>query len=133
MLTDPSLDIQGAIVAAVKTATAATVSNRVYDAAPASPTFPYITIGDGQVAPELGEQTNSADTIIQIDVWSRAVGYPEAKSIAKTIISALHDANLTVPNNKNVSILFETANYLRDPDGLTRHAALTFSIQTDAA
>lgn len=133
MLTDPSLDIQGAIVAAVKTATSSTVSGRVYDSVPTSPTFPYVTLGNGDVTPELGEQTNAADITMQIDVWSRGVGFGEAKTIAKSIISALHDADLTVPNNKNVSILFQTANYLRDPDGLTRHAALNFQIQTDAS
>lgn len=133
-LTDPTLDIQGAIVAALKAdgVLPSVVGGRVYDAPPNSPQFPYITIGDGSLSPELGEQTDAAETIMQIDVWSRAVGYPEARQISKAIIAALHDDDLTVPNQRNVSILLQTANYLRDPDGLTRRAALTFQILTDA-
>lgn len=140
MLTDPSLDIQGAIVAALKAdvALAALVNARVYDQAPApvppatTVTFPYVTVGDGSMIPELGEQTDASDTTTQVDAWSRAPGYPEVKRIAKAIIAALHDADLNVANHQNVSILVQTVNYFRDPDGLTRHAAITFQIQTDA-
>jgi hypothetical protein len=138
MLTDPSLDIQSAIVTALKPVLPDTLGARIYDSVPApvAPatvvTFPYVTIGNGDVTPELGEATDAADTMIQVDAWSRAVGFGEVKTVARAIIAVLHDADLPVPNQRNVSILLHSVTYLRDPDGLTRHAALQFKIQTDA-
>jgi hypothetical protein len=138
MLTDPSLDIQAAIVAALKAVLPDVLGARAYDQVPApvapatSAIFPYITVGNGDMMPELGEFTDAADTMIQVDVWSRAVGFGECKTIARAVTAALHDADLAVPNQTNVSILLSTVNYLRDPDGITRHAALQFKIQTDA-
>ena len=54
-MSDASLVLQGAVVTLLKStaAVAAIVGARVYDSVPESPTFPYITVGDDQVLPEL--------------------------------------------------------------------------------
>lgn len=127
-MSDPSLEVQAAIVAALKTngALPAVVGARVYDSVPTSPTFPYVTLGDCQVLPDKAECIDGAELFLQIDVWSRAVGFPESKQIAKAIVVKLDDQPLTVAGHDVVIFEHQSTQYLRDPDGLSRHAALSF-------
>lgn len=125
-MSDPSLVLQGAVVALLKVAMPPVVGGRVFDAVPPSPGFPYVSVGDGQV---LGDDTedcgDGSEVNLQVDAWSRAVGYPEVKTIAAAIRTALK----TIPTLTGfvVSVVeFQQCVYLRDPDGLTRHAALQF-------
>lgn len=135
-MSDPSLALQGAIVATLKGngALPPVVAARVYDEVPAEKervdktgaAFPYVTVGDGQV---LGDDTedcgDGSEVFVQIDAWSRAVGYPEVKAIAAAIRTALKA--LPTLSGFDVSVVeFQQCQFLRDPDGKTRHAALQF-------
>lgn len=127
-MSDPSLELQAAIVTALKApgVLPGIVGGRVYDAAPAGAAFPYITLGDCQVLPDKSNCIDGAEVYPQIDVWSRAVGYPEAKTITKAVLAALDDQELVVSGFNVVVFELQSVNYLRDPDGMTRHAAITF-------
>lgn len=127
-MTDPSLPLQDALVAALRAdgALPAVVGGRVFDQAPANPIFPYVTLGDGQVLPDKAECIDGVEIFLQVDVWSRKVGYAEAKQIAAAAIAALDDQALTVAGFNVTVFELSSVQYLRDPDGLTRHAAITF-------
>jgi hypothetical protein len=127
-MSDPALELQGAIVAALKVAAAlqATVGSRVYDAVPAAAAFPYVSLGPCQVLPDKAACVDGAEVILQIDAWSRAVGFPEVKAIAKAVVGALDDQPLTVPDHDVIVFEHQETRYLRDPDGQTQHAALIF-------
>lgn len=134
-LTDPSLALQGAIISTLKNdqVVSGFVVGRVFDSVPTpSPSFPYISLGDAQVLPELAEFTNAADLFITLHIWSRAVGFPECKRIGAAVTAALHDATLTLADGTLQSLLLDSSRYLRDPDGLTSHGILTFAALTDA-
>lgn len=122
-MSDPSLEMQAAIVAALQ---AADLGAGIYDTARADASFPYITLGDGQVLPDKADGIDGAELFLQVDVWSRAVGFPEAKTIAKGVIAALDDQPITVTGQDVIVFEHQETRYLRDPDGLTRHAAITF-------
>lgn len=127
-MSDPSLEVQAAIVTALKAAGAlpTVIGQRVYDAAPANAVFPYITLGDCQVLPDKADCIDGAELILQVDVWSRATGYPETKTIAKAVLAKLDDQPISVAGQDIVVFEHQSTQYLRDPDGLTRHAAITF-------
>lgn len=126
-MSDPSLELQAAIVAALKNSPAVTalVGNRIYDAVPSNATFAYISLGDCQVLPDKADCLDGAEVFLQVDVWSRAVGYPESKTIAKAVVDKLDDQPLTVAGHDVVIFEHQSTQYLRDPDGLTRHAAVS--------
>lgn len=133
--TDPSLQIQAAIVKALRDSgpLTAIVAKRIYDATPATASFPYVSIGPASIIPELAECTDAAEVTIQIDVWSRGKGFPQVKEIGREITLLLHDAELPLVGGGAVhSLLLESTRYQRDPDGLTSHGILTFNILTDA-
>ncbi len=124
-MSDPSYPLQIAIVAALK-GDSPPAATRVYDAVPTSPQFPYVSLGDMQVLPDKADCIDGTEVFLQIDAWSRTIGYQEVKQMGAAIIRALDDKELTVTGYHLVVLELQSLNYLRDPDGLTRHAALTF-------
>jgi hypothetical protein len=138
--TDPGVALQRAIVAALKTNSEvkALIEDRVYDRVPRNasgePTvpFPYVTIGEVQTLPELGEATDAAESFVTLHTWSRAAGTVEAKTLSKAVSGALHDKELTLSEGTMQSLLLQDSRMLNDPDGLTSHGILNFQILTDA-
>ncbi len=132
---DASYELQIAIVGALKSdgAVRRLVGDRVYDNVPrdangkiATANFPYISLGPEQTLPDGYDCQDGSEITIQIDAWSRAVGFPEVKKIADAVRKVLHDADLALVENALVSIEFESRRVLRDPDGKTSHAVITF-------
>jgi hypothetical protein len=133
-LTDPSSDLQDAITAALaqNEDIVSLVADRIFDRISDAPTFPYISLGDTQVLPETGEQTDAAQSFITIHTWDRFEGFGAVKRLGKLVVATLHDEPLTISDGSVQSMLLDSARYLRDPDGLTSHGVLTFAILTDA-
>lgn len=123
-MSDPTLELQAAMVMALKGASIA--GSRIYDVVPPSAVFPYVTLGDVQVLPDKADCIDGVEVFPQVDVWSRTQGYGEVKTIVKAIMDALDDQPLTLTGFAVVVFEHQSTQYLRDPDGLTRHAAITF-------
>jgi hypothetical protein len=128
MSVDPSLALQRAIENALRRASIA--GGRIYDRPTLTETYPQVTIGEGQVLANLADCYDGSECFLDIHVWSRAVGYPEAKQIADLIRSTLHDADLDLDGHTLELLHFQDARALRDPDGLTSHVAMTFRALT---
>lgn len=135
MSTDPSLALQAAFVAAIR-ALNTEAGTRVYDRVPrtnnavAAGTFPYVHLGTGSVLPNKADCYNGSEVSLPVHVWSRAVGWPEAKRIASAIRAGLDDAELLLDGHTLELLELDRADYLNDPDGLTSHAVLTFRALT---
>ncbi|CDM56285.1 MULTISPECIES: DUF3168 domain-containing protein [Rhizobium] len=127
-MASPSLELQGAIAARLKASAGLTplVGSRIYDAVPADKVFPYVTIGEGDETSDDADCVDGFEISLDIDVWSRATGYPEAKRISDEIRKALKSPDLTLPINALVFFRHRQTRFLRDPDGLTSHAVMTF-------
>lgn len=128
-MADPSLELQGAIVARLKNVSAvqALIGTRIYDPVPIGATFPYVSLGPDDLISDDADCITGFEITVQIDVWSRQPGFKEAKQISDAVREALHDYDFNL--SVNASVLFEhriTRN-LRDPDGLTNHAVMTFT------
>ena len=125
---DPDLELQGAIVQCLLAdpEVIALVADRIYDRVPEMPAFPYITYGPSDSVPNGAECIDSLLVTVQIDVWSRNVGYPECKRINDAVRSALLKADLTLTVNALAYFNHAITRTFRDPDGLTNHGAVTF-------
>ena len=138
MSTDPSLALQGAVVAAIK-ALATEVGTRVYDrvardtSGKITATFPYVSLGESDVLGNYADCYDGSDVSLAIHVWSRDVGFPQCKRIASDIRTGLNNAELTLDGHTLELLELERTNYLRDPDGLTSHAVLNFRALTQSA
>lgn len=121
--TEVDLELQGAIINRLKAdpAIVALVGTRVFDSVPASAPFPYISYGASDALQADAECIRGIDIDVQIDVWSRAVGFPEAKKINGAVRNALHGVDLPLATNALVFLEHRQTATRRDPDGLTSH------------
>jgi uncharacterized protein DUF3168 len=130
---DPDLELQGLIVQTLKAdpGVAALVASRVYDRVPEAPTFPYISYGPSDSTQDDADCIDGFIVTLQLDAWSREVGYPEVKRISDAIRVALHDLDLTLTSNALAYLYHQQTRTFRDPDGLTSHAALAFEASVE--
>jgi len=121
---DPSLAIQKAVVARLRDE----VGSFVYDLVPPSDPYPRIVVGEQSASSDFQDCRWGMDTTISIDVWTRSVGYPEAKTLASEVRDALNDQILDLDGHVMDMMRFETTRYMRDPDGITSRASMQFRI-----
>lgn len=132
-MADPSLALQGALNVRLRGQVAA-VGDRVFDRAPADVVFPYIELGEFQTLDDGAQCHDGQEVFITLHVWSRAIGQVECKTIAGAVRGAVHEADLDLgPGWQFLEIAHQDTRYLKDPDGLTSHAVLTFRALTAAA
>lgn len=128
-MSDPSLALQGAIVTALKAAETAAGDSVFDDVSPSDP-YPRITIGEGQTIGNFADCYDGSEVFVEINVWSRATGFPQVKQIASEVRAALHDADLDLSGHRLELIEFQNTVYTRDPDGITRRARMTLRALT---
>lgn len=132
------LDLQGALVAAIKALNTA-AGARVYDSVPRSSTgavtaaFPFVSLGEADEVPVDEECWDRTETVHTVNVWSRAQGFPEVKAIAGAIRAALHETDLPVSGNTLDRMRVLSVNYSRDPDGITSRARIVLQTDTQPA
>lgn len=132
-MADRSLQVQKAIVARLKAASAVTsiVGQRIYDRAPQNVTFPYLRLMDVSSVPFDAEALRGRDMLLQISVFSRAVGRVEARQVMAAINEALHRRDLELEAGVVVLCRVSSARDMADPDDVTTHGIVELQIITD--
>lgn len=127
-MTSPTYELQGQIVTLLKADTdlASLIGGRIYDRVPESPTFPYVSFGPSDEISDDADCIDGFEVTMQLDVWSRAVGFPECRKIVDAVRKALPEDGITLADNALVTFNHRISRVFRDPDGLTSHGAMTF-------
>lgn len=94
--------------------------------------FPYITIGDDQIIDDGNSCAPAWECFVNVHVWSREVGRPQAKAVGAAVMEAL-DVALTIDGFVVKDHQFRDAQYPRDTDGVTTHGILQFRYLIDEA
>lgn len=112
----------------------AVAAGRIYDNPPVGAAFPYVTIGDEQVIDDSNQCGEGWEIYPDIHAWSRPVAgsKAEVKALAASIVKAVTGIT-SVSGHALVALHHETTRYLRDPDGKTEHAVITFRAVLDPA
>lgn len=139
-MSDPSLAIQMALVAKLA-ALPSESGERVYDDVPdeaqreseTGAAWPYTSLGAGQLVPVDEECFDRSSTYIDVNVWSRDIGFPQVKRIAGVYRAALHEQELVIAGHVLDRMRVENINYSRDPGGVTRRARIELLIETQPA
>lgn len=132
-MTSPTYELQGAIVQRLKNdpALSAMIGGRIYDQVPrengqVSAQFPYVSLGPTDEVSDDAECVTGFEVSIQIDVWSRATGFPECRQIIDLVRRALLNEELELSDNSLVDFTHRMTQTLRDQDGLTSHGVMNF-------
>ena len=104
------------------------VDGRVFDSVPLKAEYPYISLGPMTSDTTLADCLELDNISIQIDVWSRDVSSEEMRELANAVRQALTKTDLILEKNGLVLFNHESTRELRDPDGLTSHAAVNFDV-----
>lgn len=128
---DPQLPLQAAIVAVVKADAELTglIGGRIFDRVPVNAEgvpqgpFPYLSFGSADTTVQDTSCVGPSDCYIDINGWSREVGYPEVKRIGARA-AALLNTKLAVAGFKVVTHRVDRLSYQREQDGLTSRAIL---------
>jgi len=93
--------------------------------------FPYIVSSEVVSRESDTMLYNGYDNLVSIHVYSRYKGQKEAKEIAEQVYNSLHKQDLTMSSGTHILTKFNSANYLIDADGETRHVVMNFKIVTE--
>lgn len=111
----------------------ATLSGKagIYDEVPEGAAFPYVDLGEATATPLGAHDRFGARTVETLHVWSTYHGYAEALDITNDLVRLLDHQTLIVDGHETVSVRFERAVKMRDPDADLRHVAVRFAIETE--
>jgi hypothetical protein len=99
----------------------------VYDDAPTTATFPYITLGE-QTSSGAGDKTSDAEELtVTLHAWSRKAGRKEVKDLLERVHTALHNQELAVPGFAPVTLRHEFSNDFLEAETSTKHGVIRFS------
>lgn len=128
-MTSPTLELQGGIVTRLKATGAVTgiIGSRIYDPVPAGATFPYVSFGPSDELSDDADCITGFEVTMQLDAWSRGTGFPEVRRLADAVRDAIHGYEFNLSANALVLFEHRLTRIFRDPDGLTSHAAMTFT------
>ena len=91
---------------------------------------PYISLGPTTSIPDDYDCRDGEEITFQLDAWSWghdiAYSSAEVRRIAAAMKRSLHNAEIVLTDNALVTLTHELTRILRDPDGVTNHAAVQF-------
>jgi hypothetical protein len=131
----PSIELQKLLYDTLRADTAImALVGGVYDRVPTSPygvKNAYISFGPSDIVDDSVDCVTSGVHSFQLDVWSKAVGQVEAKTIVDLIYRTLHEQELAMTDNALAEIRVDFRRVFTDSDGLTTHgvASVTASIE----
>lgn len=107
----------------------------IYDVGgvPINQAFPYIVLFPvtNTKGTALAFGSDSVDTVMQIDVFTKASGFATARAIAKQVYALMDQKKLTLTNGfNNFFVLFDNSIETPENDGLTQHITLKFQLKT---
>ena len=129
------LALQGAFVSTLKSDLGVTsgIAGRVYDRVPANAALPYVHLRSFQGVADGADCVDGLELYADVDVWSNAVGKPEAARIAESVRRAL-DGHLLALDAPWALIDLEHRNtIIGDEDDLLVRARISFRALVERA
>jgi Protein of unknown function (DUF3168) len=106
---------------------------RVYDHAPQSAPYPFITLGQSVIRDWSTGTEDSAEYNLTFHIWSRSGGKKQVHEIIETIKDVLPDQPLMLPDHHLINLRHEFSEARLDPDGDTFHGVVRYRVVTEPA
>lgn len=94
--------------------------------------FPYVSYFAVDTLEDDADCIDGSRHTLQIDIWSRSVSPAETWDIEHEVRRVLSDLEVDLPTHALAFVHFESARDVGDPDGLTHHRVLTFTMAVEA-
>lgn len=133
-MTSASLELQGAVIARLKSwqPLQDIVGAKIYDRVPAETAAPYVEIGDFDDHRDDKTCVRSRRIYVTIHAWSDySASRVEASRIATAVENALHEAPLSLPTHRLISMDHLRSQVFQDLDGIHFHGVVEFIAWTE--
>ena len=88
--------------------------------------FPFVSFGPQNTAPFNDKGQVGQNTLAQVDIWTREHDFAANKAIADAIEAAVDRRQMALTGW--IDTHFQSAQFVRDPDGKTRHGIMLFRV-----
>lgn len=102
--------------------------NKIFDNVPQDTSYPYVVLGNFNIANRGTKTLDGNEYFLDIDVWSTYRGKKEISEAMERIYELLHDATYSVSGADMVISQVRNVITLVENDGITRHGVLTLSV-----
>lgn len=132
-MAEASLAAQRAAVTAMRSRAALTAlipSTNIMDRSGFPERMPCILVGEAQVQGDDIDCADLSDIYLDVHVWAEENVMTKCKDISGEVRRALRNLSVT-QNGFALDFNFESANYMRDPNGQHSHGVLTFYVTAE--
>jgi hypothetical protein len=133
-MTSAAAELQTAIFSALSNDSALVAElggSRIYDQAPASVAFPYITFGRTSVYDWSTGTESGTEQLFTLHIWSKARGKKEVLEVMELARQRLDNAALPLSGHHLVNLRLEFAEARYDDDLAVHHGLLRFRAVTE--
>ena len=102
--------------------------NKIFDNVPQDTSYPYVVIGNINVANRGTKSLDGNEYSVDIDVWSTYRGKKEISQAMERIYELFHDTSYSVSGADVVVRPVRSTITLVENDGITRHGVLSLSV-----
>ena len=102
--------------------------NKIFDNVPQDTAYPYVVIGNINVANRGTKSLDGNEYSVDIDVWSQYRGKKEISDAMERIYELLNDTSYSVSSADMVVSQVRNTITLTENDGITRHGVLSLSV-----
>jgi hypothetical protein len=106
---------------------------RIYDDAPESTAYPFITLGQSVIRDWSMGTEDGVEHSLTLHVWSRSGGNKQVHEITEAIKAVLHDQPLMLEDHHLMNLRHEFSETRLDPDGDTFHGIVRYRAVTEPA
>ena len=106
---------------------------RIYDDAPQSAPYPFITLGQSVLRDWSTGTEDGAEHELTLHVWSRAGGKKQVQEIIESVKAVLHDKPLLLEDHHLINLRYGFSEARLDPDGDTFHGIVRYRAVTEPA
>ncbi|NGN40608.1 DUF3168 domain-containing protein [Mesorhizobium sp. CGMCC 1.15528] len=135
-MTAPAAELQKAIFVALGGDQALTVllgGSKIYDHAPTSVAFPYITFGRTSIYDWSTGTESGTEQLFTLHVWSKAKGKKETLDVMEAARACLDGGSLALDEHHLVNMRLEFAEARYDEDLSVHHGLLRYRAVTEEA
>ena len=110
--------------------TLANLVTGVYDHVDEGSPYPYVTVGEAIETPDNTHSGFGHQSTITLHIWTYTRGHKQGLEILEAVKRVLDHQPLAVTDRHTVSVRFEFAQTLRDPNPEIRHIPVRFRVTT---
>lgn len=101
----------------------------VYDEVPEPTPYPYVSFGSFTEVPDDTHDAQGLDVMVTLHVWSKAPGFAQSYDIFAALDAALDRVPLTVAGFRDVSIVHDNHQAMKDPEPGVRHINVQYRVR----